>query len=550
MNWLLGTLFLVIAFYILNRYLTKKKYLKQRESLLQKWGKPKGKDAYFSFYHIRQYFDSKQKEQGFFQIISEGTAIDLDVESVFRIIDRTTSRIGQQYLYYKLRIIQHVGKRKHFESLTSIFRIDASLRLKVQLALSNLRHHDVYDLNKLITDTPIQKPSYIKWIYLLSGAAVVSLVLGFFYGVSLLALVPIFFVNLVIHYKNKEFVTYYISAVSQLNKAFIVAKSLAQYKPIQTHFDDLSFINRVNSIGWKTKFISFEKQLSNEFQIVFWLFLELIKIQFNLESILFFSFVDAVEKEKPNIDRLFQFIGEIDAAIAVASVYASDAQVCQPVFTADKRLQVTEVAHPLVRDCITNDLVLDHKSLLLTGSNMSGKTTFIRSIAINTLLAQALSVCFAKEYSAPIMKIFSAIRIADDLLGDTSYYLQEVLTIKELIEASDDKIPCLFVLDEIFKGTNTVERISGGRAILSYLNKSQHFVLVSTHDIELTSLLEEEGFDLYHFTEKIKEDELLFDHKLVQGKLKTRNAIRILELYQYPKEVIASARKTEKEVFK
>jgi len=103
------------------------------------------------------------------------------------------------------------------------------------------------------------------------------------------------------------------------------------------------------------------------------------------------------------------------------------------------------------------------------------------------------------------------------------------------------------VLDEIFKGTNTVERISGGKAILSYLNSEKNAVLVATHDIELTELLE--NYELYHFSETIEKEELFFDHKLKSGKLKTRNAIKILELYNYPKEIIEEAKETERNNF-
>ena len=214
-----------------------------------------------------------------------------------------------------------------------------------------------------------------------------------------------------------------------------------------------------------------------------------------------------------------------------------------------KKITVKDIYHPLIKTCIVNDLDLSNKSLLLTGSNMSGKTTFIRSISINSVLAQTINICFAKEYVAPFFKLYSSIRITDDILENTSYYLEEVLTIKELIDASNSQNPCLFVLDEIFKGTNTIERISGGKAILSYLNKGNNVVLVSTHDIELTDILSKENFELFHFSEQIENNELTFDHKLKEGKLKTRNAIKILELYNYPKEIIEDARITEKITF-
>jgi DNA mismatch repair ATPase MutS len=111
-----------------------------------------------------------------------------------------------------------------------------------------------------------------------------------------------------------------------------------------------------------------------------------------------------------------------------------------------------------------------------------------------------------------------------------------------LIEASEKDHQNLFVLDEVFKGTNTVERIASAKAILSYLNKNNNIVVVATHDIELAEMLARE-YDLYHFTETVESNQLYFDHKLKVGQLKTRNAIKLLELSDYPSEIIEEAKR-------
>lgn len=119
--------------------------------------------------------------------------------------------------------------------------------------------------------------------------------------------------------------------------------------------------------------------------------------------------------------------------------------------------------------------------------------------------------------------------------------MEEVSTIGQLLELSKNtELPFLFTIDEVFKGTNTIERISAAKAILAYLNKGPHIILVSTHDIELTNLLAT-GFDLYYFQGSIEEETLSFDYKLKKGALKKKNAIKILEIAGYPKEVIAAA---------
>jgi DNA mismatch repair ATPase MutS len=134
-------------------------------------------------------------------------------------------------------------------------------------------------------------------------------------------------------------------------------------------------------------------------------------------------------------------------------------------------------------------------------------------------------------------------------LNDKSYYFEEVLTIKEMIDESENGKVNLFLLDEIFKGTNTIERISAGKAVLSKLAKNGNIVFVSTHDIELTDMLSDE-YELYHFSEMVNGKTVDFDYKLKEGKLKNRNAIRILQINNYPDEVVKEAISISKELDK
>jgi DNA mismatch repair ATPase MutS len=173
---------------------------------------------------------------------------------------------------------------------------------------------------------------------------------------------------------------------------------------------------------------------------------------------------------------------------------------------------------------------------------MSGKSTFLRTLALNSILAQTIYTCFADEYISPILKQFSSIRIDDNLFEGKSYYFQEVNIMASLISAVNLPQQNLFVLDEVFKGTNTVERIAAAKALLSYLNRNDNIVVVSTHDIELADLLESE-YDLYHFTEIVESNELHFDHSIKPGQLKTRNAIKILELSNFPTDLVSEARR-------
>ncbi len=544
MNYILGVAFILILLFLINNFLKKKQLIKFRKHLYNNWGKKK-ENEYYNFYVIEKYFKNNPHKDKAYHIITEKSKIDIDIDDVFKFIDRTVSKVGQQYLYFKLRTIDSIDNLLKFEDLTSLFQKNKDLSISCQLELSKLNSNNSYYLEELINGKQLTKPKFLWLVKLSTLISITSFVVMFFYPIVALLLVPVLAVNMVLHYKNKNNIGYYLNGAYQLSRALKVSKSLSKINEISYHFENLSFIKKINSIKFKTEFIAFEKNIDNEFLFTFWFVAEIFKILFNIEYLAFYSFVGAIEKEKESIDDMFVFIGKIDAAISTASLKSGNLKTCTPEFNKNNVLKALEIYHPLIDNCVANTVNLTNKSMLLTGSNMSGKTTFIRTIAINSILAQTLHLCFAKEYSAPFYKVFSSIRITDDLLDNTSYYLQEVLTIKDLIKASEDKHPCLFVLDEIFKGTNTVERISGGKAILKYLNKLQHTVLVSTHDIELTELLVEENYDLFHFSEQIENEKLVFDHKIKNGKLKTRNAIKILDLYKYPKEIIVDAREVE-----
>jgi ABC-type molybdenum transport system ATPase subunit/photorepair protein PhrA len=534
---------LIVIFLIAySNYRNKKNRKKTLLSIEQNWGEPKKNESY-NFASIQKYFINNLDENAF-HIISDRTKNDIDLDELFKYIDRTSSKVGQQYLYYKIRVIQDKDKNILFNKLVHLFEEDGNLRIKCQIILSRLNSYDSYDLEELI-NKPFVKPGYVKYLIPLAITSFLAVLLGvLFYHEFFLLVIPVFAINLVLHFKNKDNINYLISAVNQLKIALKVSKLLLDSEKLSSLFPDTLFVDEVSKLSFKTKFIAFQKHLENDIMTIFWYIVELLKVFFNIEAIIFYSFIDSIIKKNSSINELFRFIGLIDIAISTVSVKSS-ATTCKPEFTKDKLMELEEIIHPIIENCISNSIKLDKNSLLLTGSNMSGKTTFVRTVAINTILAQTLNFAFAKKFKIPFFKLYSSIRVSDNLLSNTSYYLQEVLVIKELIEVSDSKIPCLFILDEIFKGTNTVERISGGKAILSYLNNKTHFVLVSTHDIELTELLKDNNFDHYHFTESIENENLHFDHKLKKGILKNHNAIKILELYNYPKSIIIDAKKTK-----
>ena len=500
---------------------------------------------------ISKYFDHIV-ERNLFDgtIVNDQTAADLDLDDVFIRIDKTTSKIGQQYLYAKIRNVHTQARVAQFDKFVDQFTHDHQLRDRGRKVLSALRSTNNYDVEDLIYSTP-EKIKHIHIIYGLTISFILSLVLCWLLTPAFAFVAfAIFMANCYIHYKNKFTVTYYMNVVGELAKCTKAIRKLGDEPQISTHFDDLSFIDKITKINKKISFVNFTNGGNHELIEMILIFLELIKIAFNAEVIIFSSFIDDITENKDHIHSTLKFIGEIDSAISVSLLREEMHLYCKPQFSDRKAIETANIVHPLILDCVPNTITIHDKSLLLTGSNMAGKTTFLRAIGINILLAETLYTCFAQSLRTPFTRILSSIRITDDIATSTSYFLEEVLVIKSFIEASAHDEPCLFILDEVFKGTNTIERISAAKALLAYLNSSQNMVLVSSHDIELTALLLKADYDLYHFREEIRDKQLLFDYKLHKGGLKTRNAIEILKLYEYPPQIIEDALATQDALLK
>lgn len=375
--------------------------------------------------------------------------------------------------------------------------------------------------------------------------------LSFFFPQFLIVLFSILAVNYFIHYWNKKNLYQYAGAIPELLKLNQIAKEIVKSKAPSAKGQELAQgIKAIDGLGKQTKFFKLEPKFKSEMELAAEHFVEMIKALFLVEPILLFSILDKLDSKRKEIHEVFKLVGEIDAAISVESLRNSLPYFSLPTVTHRRKfISGREVYHPLLEDFIANSLILDGKSALLTGSNMSGKTTFIRTIGINAIVAQTINTCFAQDLIMPPLKVHSAIRITDDLMSDKSYYFEEVLTIKNMLDESGGGGQNLFLLDELFKGTNTVERIAAGKSVLNYLNREDNLVFISTHDLEMATYLEG-SFSLYHFTEIVENESILFDYKIKAGNLKSTNAIRILELNNYPMDVIEDARQLAEEISK
>ncbi|SMD42119.1 Mismatch repair ATPase (MutS family) [Aquiflexum balticum DSM 16537] len=294
-------------------------------------------------------------------------------------------------------------------------------------------------------------------------------------------------------------------------------------KPFKNQDYDASAI--LNSLEQK----SF--MLQNRFNLMYLIFNMLFWIDF-------FLFWRTVKWKMRFAKHLAEWEGYFDvwqSLVSLAAFSNEENLNCQVDWTSEKILETKNLVHPLLnpKDAVGNDFTLAEKTkiVLLTGSNMSGKTTFMRTVGINLVLAN-LGLCpFASAFRTGSFQLFTSMRNTDNLGESVSSFYAELARIKQLLTMAENGEQVLFLLDEILKGTNTVDRIMGSESLIRQLANSNCKGIISTHDIELSQL--ENTLDYLEnksFHSEIADNEIHFDYKIKEGPCPSFNAHKLMEL--------------------
>ncbi|REB10993.1 hypothetical protein DVB69_01580 [Sporosarcina sp. BI001-red] len=271
----------------------------------------------------------------------------------------------------------------------------------------------------------------------------------------------------------------------------------------------------------------------------FELFFEYIRIIFLIDFLIYNKVMKIISNNYKSYENIWKTIGEIDAAIAVAYYRKSLKYYSNPSFSENEEVTFKDMAHPLLNEPAVNSSLLN-KLTLITGSNASGKSTYIKAIAINAIFAQTINTVLAKEWSMKPSIVITSMAIQDDLLKGDSYFIAEIKSLKRILNVISHGQPVFSFVDEILKGTNTIERISASAAIMKWLSVHDGINILASHDIELTEI-SESLYSNQHFREKIEDGKIIFDYKVHEGPSKTRNSIKLLDLLEFPSEIISSA---------
>ena len=226
---------------------------------------------------------------------------------------------------------------------------------------------------------------------------------------------------------------------------------------------------------------------------------------------------------------------ECEVLLSLSTLAVTQARTVFPVFLEGEapRLTATALRNPLLPEesAVANDASLTAGTTIITGSNMSGKTTWLRTLGMNAVLAWAGAPVCAAAFSLSPLALYTSIRVDDSLAEGMSTFYAELLRIKEMVAAERTGRPLLLLIDEIFKGTNSADRITGARAALAHLTNAHSITLVSTHDFELCDLEVPGGrVRNAHFEEQYQDGKIAFDYRLRAGRCQTTNAVYLLRL--------------------
>lgn len=526
------------------------------EELRASWGQPVSRERKLEA--IVASHRSRLSSIGDKASLDDRTWDDLDLDAVFAALDRTESTLGQHALYHRLRTAPVAAHLNAFEALVNRFEIDRDSRERAQTALSRLKDPHGYDLWWLARPDAVETRPWHLLFPILTTATLLLVVMAPMFPQVIPALIGMLGVNLGVRFLTVQRIGALATAFRQIAPVVTTGESLAfldgdEIRPLvgAIHADTRA-LRRLKAIArWvsgdpfmlSTGAVSFAGIINDVVSAVY----EYLNLAFLLDGNGVYFGARSLRTHHAALLRVITAIGEVDAAISTASFRAGRPDWTRPKFAAPgATADLAQIRHPLLVDAVPNSLqLLPGRGVLITGSNTSGKSTCLRTIGVTAVMAQTLNTCLATEYSAPIFNVRSSIGRSDDLVSGKSYYIAEVESLLGLVSASADSAPHLFLLDELFRGTNSVERIAAGRAVLLELvsavsRPSLHVVLAATHDGELVDLLPEK-YSAVHFGDAVGPEGLTFDHQLRPGPATTRNAIALLRIHGASPDLIRRA---------
>ena len=538
---------IVVVSFIVYQVVTSKKRMRKRflGRIISSWGSlPAREYDYGELEHIAKYYEATKGEEF---TIDDITWNDLDMDSVYCMVNQCLSSSGDDVLYRMLRTpLQNKEELDERKNIIDFFIRNEKTRRAFQMELCYVGHSKkfalidyVTNLGKIVAESNLENYMHLFLYVVAIIMIIVQPASGILVGVGVLVY------NLYTYFKKKsEIEPYYVSIGVIVHLVGCAQNILKIDAPeLKAYTENLKEAAKVLSKVRKyARFLGSTDKYSGNMGTVIYDYMNMF---FRLDLINFNRILNRVQKNSKEMLVLMEEVGRLDALISIASFkemlpFTADAELTA---TKDGFVETKDVYHPLLENPVANS-ISEHRPVLLTGSNASGKSTFLKTIALNQVLAQTCGFALAKEYRSCFFRVYSSMALRDNIQGSESYFIVEIKSLKRILDAAaENGNPVMCFVDEVLRGTNTVERIAASSQILKILAERGVTCYAATHDIELTTLLEE-SYANYHFKEDVKDDDVIFNYRLYEGKATSRNAIKLLGILGYDKDIISAAEHT------
>lgn len=543
MKYVLIALGVVLFFMVEYRIELKRKEKRQREKNHNLWGRLSEKRyTKDQLQMIASYYRGQDARFS----IDDITWNDLSMDEVFMSLNTTYSSVGEEYLYHTLRTpvfsLEELEKRS---VLADVFEGNQKAREDVAFYLSSMGKNYRIPFTEYITRLmELNQGNNVLHLILLM-LFVVSAILTIVkpdYGLPML--IFILLVNIASYYKEKGRVEPFFICIQRIAQLSDSAEKIAALRVPQMEDMTGELLTVTKQIKRDLRGAGMIQTGGSMGGSLIDVILDYLRMITHIDLIAFNHIFRSLKLRETEIFHLIDLMGRLELALATASLREALPVWCRPDLSGIKpKLDAENLYHPLIRDAIPNSINTE-RHVLLTGSNASGKSTFLKSVAINAILAQTLYMTAASRYRSSWFKVYSSMALSDNLFEGESYFIVEIKSLKRIMDSmGETDYPVLCFVDEVLRGTNTVERIAASAQILKSFHGKNALCFAATHDIELTTLLSP-YYDNYHFAEDVRENDVYFPYLLKEGPAKSRNAIRLLGVMGYEDELTRTAEET------
>lgn len=475
-----------------------------------------------------------------------GFASDLDVfgpSSLFQWINSTNTKFGRISLANILKLNKVLKKDEIIERQNAINelsgKVDWRQNLIIESTFKKVCKDDVEELLAWANDKKKVGPAIKIIPYLCIALTLVILLM------TVIKVIPVSYLLLVFMF-NYLVVKILTKDLSEMVEIFHKHKSdIEAYTNILKLIEEEEFSSKLLK-DLKTRInnkenISCKKEMRSLKNLIEWIgdsssnaYYLLLNVTMLSDTFIIRNLESWREKNGKYLEEWLNVMGEFEALSSIASISYNFESWTYPTLLDEDEIYGMGIGHPMIADkAVSNNFSLKGKEkvALITGSNMSGKSTFLRTIGLNMLLTYIGSPTYSESFNCGVFNIYTCMRTKDNLEESISSFYAEILRIKYLIEAAKKGEKVFFLLDEIFKGTNSMDRHEGAKVLINQLVNCGGIGLVSTHDLELCELDKIKNWLVnYNFQEHYHNDKIKFDYKLRTGGSTTRNAIHLMKL--------------------